>query len=146
MTTTQPKSCSTCLYSYTHEQCPGCISQAANGPDQYIGWVQGDGRARLLDLQNDGRLNIWLGMGEAQVNARWTLDETIRRLQDVAERCGYRLDQSPTRGQRGSSYLYPTLALHTPDGTFTMMFDRQGLLWVGQEGDWPVTIWHRPGS
>jgi len=90
------KSCDTCLYvaTYvaTHDQCKDCLGSVEETRNGYLykNWKEGDGIARIRQWEKEGKRNIVIGgMGEAEVNVKWTPEETLKRLYDVSEQCGY---------------------------------------------------------
>jgi len=87
-TKTIKKDCQTCLYLATYEKCKGCLGM--DEPFQHTNWVEGDGVARIKTWEQEGQVNIVIGgMGEAEVNVKWTPEEALKSLCHVAECCGY---------------------------------------------------------
>jgi hypothetical protein len=108
------KSCYTCLYRATHEQCDGCLCPPGwVGTPEVVGesiqgdvrkpiiqnsfahanWVEsslGEALERIHALEVSGGRNIVIGgSGEAEINAKWTVREAYKKLCYVSECCGY---------------------------------------------------------
>lgn len=87
------KTCETCIYRATHEKCDGCLTAPAGQPYPYRNWVEstlGEALERLHAMEVSGERNIVIGgMGEAEVNAKWTVREAYKQLCHVSECCGY---------------------------------------------------------
>jgi len=132
------KSCETCLYAATHEQCDGCLGNPPAGqPFEYKHWTEGDGIARRRELEKTGQRNIVIGgAGEAEVNVNWTPDQTLTHLVMVAEACGYCV----TKG-RHWEYFCHELEIVTGEGHFRLTW------WHNQfrsiERITTRTVWHR---
>jgi len=113
---TEKKDCMSCLYLVTHEKCDGCLrteedykivrenmtenakmhqseiygQEKQDPPYRYLNWARGNGLERGYQFEKQGKLNIVIGgMGEAEVNTRWTPETTLETLINVAEQCGY---------------------------------------------------------
>jgi len=102
MKVTIVRTCESCLYAGTHEKCEGCLgsneeiearqAQGLRYPHYYLykNWVEGDGVARVIQFEREGKRNIVIGgQGEAEVNVKWSPEETLSHLCNVAEECGY---------------------------------------------------------
>ena len=111
------KSCESCLYAATHEQCDGCLGNPpAGAPFAYKHWTPGDGIARRRELEKSGQRNIVIGgVGEAEVNVNWTPDEAFQNLSKVAQACGYFVARS-----RQWNSLCHELEILTPAGHFRL--------------------------
>ena len=96
------RQCDNCLFCATHENCVDCLgtpaevkareSQGFTGHKVFLyrHWVAGDGIARIRRFEREGTRNIVIGnAGEAEVNIKDSPEETLTRLCDVAEACGY---------------------------------------------------------
>ena len=93
--------CQTCLYMATHEQCDGCLRTAEDykaikfdgspgPPFRYLNYKEGNWMDRRIQQEMDGVCNIVIGgQGEAEVNTKWTPEETSKHLHYVSEQCGY---------------------------------------------------------
>lgn len=92
---TTSKTCHTCLYLATHENCKDCLGigdevKRNNNDYLYSNWVEGDGVERIKQWEKEGKSNIVIGgSGEAEVNVKWTPDKTLEHLVMVSEQCGY---------------------------------------------------------
>lgn len=87
---TLKKSCDNCLYRGTREKCNGCLAFGPDKTDDYKHYESGDWQQRHKDFINSGKLNLVIGWtGEAEVNAKDKFSETLSRLCDVSEQCGY---------------------------------------------------------
>jgi len=95
MITEEKKTCDTCLYLATHEECNNCLGTPAevrqnNEQFLYRNWKEGDGIERIKQWEREGRSNIVIGgSGEAEVNVKWTPEYTYESLCNVSEQCGY---------------------------------------------------------
>ena len=105
--TTATRTCGTCLYMATHCHCDGCLSTPEDyaeyharrkagerdvkmPPFRYLNWREGNWIARLIYFEREGRRNIVIGgQGEAEVNVKWTPEQTSKHLHYVAGECGY---------------------------------------------------------
>lgn len=112
----EEKSCMSCLYLVTHEKCDGCLSSEADyaqvrenmklrheqhsrglygqepedPPFRYLNYLKGNGPLRGYDWECNGIRNVVIGfLGEAEVNVKWSPEETFKSLVRVAEQCGY---------------------------------------------------------
>lgn len=95
----EKKGCMNCLYCGTHEKCgtgtSDCLGNTKDVEDNrgeylYRNWEAGNGLARLREFETEGKRNIVIGgMGEAEVNTKWTPEETFEKLCYVSECCGY---------------------------------------------------------
>ena len=90
------KSCKTCLYMATHEHCDNCLhtkEDCKSGkmpPFRYLNYQEGNWMDRVIQAEIDGTKNIVIGgQGEAEVNTKWTPQETSKHLHYVSEQCGY---------------------------------------------------------
>lgn len=94
--------CSNCLYIGTHENCDGCLGTPEEvkmrenlgfeGYNSFLykRWAPGDGIARLLQFEREGKRNIVIGgQGEAEVNINDSPEVSLIKLCGVAEDCGY---------------------------------------------------------
>lgn len=93
------KGCETCIYAMTHFKCRGCISDdpEAKGkkiyPYLYANYEFGtweEQEAALMQEFNAGRRSIVIGWsGEAEVNVKRTMQETLEHLTSISCECGY---------------------------------------------------------
>uniref|UniRef100_A0A6H1ZJ10 Uncharacterized protein n=1 Tax=viral metagenome TaxID=1070528 RepID=A0A6H1ZJ10_9ZZZZ len=92
------RTCENCLYLATHEKCDnptsclGSCKEVTANDNQYLfrNFVAGDGITRITDFENRGERSIVIsGMGEAEVNVLDSPEDTLERLIDVSEQCGY---------------------------------------------------------
>lgn len=98
------QTCDNCLYLATHEGCSkkdgtgstnDCLGStqevdANNGVYLYRNWKAGDGIERIRQWEKEGKVNIVIGgIGEAEVNVKWTPEQALESLVDVSEQCGY---------------------------------------------------------
>ena len=93
--------CQTCLYMATHEHCDGCLRTeedykamrwdgSPDPPYRYLHYKEGNWMDRVMQAWIDGTQNIVIGgQGEAEVNTKWTPQETSDSLHRVSEQCGY---------------------------------------------------------
>jgi len=92
--------CETCLYAATHEKCDGCLNTEGDWatyrktgemhPFRYLNYEEGNWIDRVIQAEIEGKKNIVIGgMGEAEVNVKWTPKETAKHLRMVSECCGY---------------------------------------------------------
>lgn len=96
---TAPRSCKTCVFMATHEQCDGCLYTKAdcenrkpgeNVPFRYLHWQPGNWLRREHEMQLEGNCSIVIGgSGEAEVNANATPADACKHLNYVANECGY---------------------------------------------------------
>lgn len=114
------KSCQTCLFMATHENCDGCLGNDVDN-FQYLHYQEGNWMKRIMQYELDGRRNIVIGgQGEAEVNTQWTLQQTADSLHNVAEQCGYFV-QGPTTDDNDSH-----LSIATSEGIFRLIWDKDG--------------------
>ena len=99
---TKTKSCDTCLYMATHEKCHECLTSKEDYKDfneaggwkrpdyHYYNYEAGNWMERIIRFEIEGKRNIVIGgQGEAEVNTKWTPQETSKHLHYVSEQCGY---------------------------------------------------------
>ena len=103
--TSTPVGCETCLYMATHEECytgGGCLNTPEDyaeyrncgvmPPMRYRNWVESNPMEQIERqhrLQVEGKRQIVLGPGEAEVNTNQSPEEASKHLHYVAEECGY---------------------------------------------------------
>lgn len=84
----------------THEKCDHCLHTEADyaeyrqgrkmPPFRYTNYKEGNWMDRVIQAEIDGKRNIVIGgQGEAEVNTKWTPQETSKHLHYVSEQCGY---------------------------------------------------------
>lgn len=153
------KSCETCLYMATHEKCDNCLTlpgdydnyNAANGwksPEyRYLNYQEGNWMKRVMQFELEGKRNIVIGgQGEAEVNTKWTPEQTSKHLHYVAGECGYfcqnlrYVDADKKKG----------LKISTHEGIWALCWDDKGLKYIAYcDHDWNVTkerFWDREKS
>ena len=86
-----PRICETCLCAVVHDNCADCLGA---GPRfEYRNWKAATfGQAMALEheRQVSGERNIVVGgMGEAEVKAKWSVQEAYDNLDKVSQMCGY---------------------------------------------------------
>ena len=127
------KSCQTCLYMATHEKiCDGCLwtkdDYKLQGKDRppmrYMHYKEGNWMDRVIQAEIDGKQNIVIGgQGEAEVNTKWTPQETSKHLHYVSEQCGY---------VTGSLHVFDddtkiSLKIYTTEGQFRLVWSGTGI-------------------
>lgn len=128
-TVTELRTCHTCLYLATHEQCDGCLHseddyaeyrQTGTMPKmRYANWTAGDGLARIHEWELDGRSSIVIGgQGEADVNVKDNAATTSHRLHDVSEQCGYFCE----RVRHVAPFPCKEITFHNSEGGFVLVF------------------------
>jgi len=144
------KTCMTCLYSFTHEKCDGCLHTPEDyetyrtigrmAPFRYLYHVESDPLAimcRLHALQLLGHRPITLGPGEADIYATSTPEATSKHLHYVAKQCGYCCHML-----RMDAFGDVTLRLCKDGGPFTMRWRDNQLISVETPAG---TYWKRMG-
>jgi len=156
-TETLKKSCDTCLYMATHENCDGCldIPEAEQKPYKpgewpeypYTNYVEGNWMKRVMQFELDGRHSIVIGgQGEAEVNTKRTPQETLNNLRNVAEQCGYMVSGLEQIMDFEDNCCGWFLGIATSNGIFRLIWDNNGLEYIcACNHDWkPIAkIWDR---
>jgi hypothetical protein len=132
-----PKCCETCIYCATHEKCEGCLhtegrSLSAGDPFEFNNWVEELGIIRMWEHEISGQRNIVIGgMGEAEINTKWTPQEAAKHLHYVAEQCGYLAERLVNRGTNS------TMVIGTHEGNFRITWENGELvkIWATYGGD-----------
>ena len=131
------KGCMTCLYVGTHERCTGCLEGSSGGTlyKNRLAASFEDALDRKLQFEKDGKLNIVIGgQGEAEVNTKWTPEETFNILIDVAEQCGYLIMKE------GWSETIKTIVCCLSHGCFLLEYIDNELVTIKQRKE--ITIWN----
>ena len=148
-----PITCETCRSLATHEDCnnnDGCLhlkeDYATYGrtgkmpPMRFRNWIESSPQEqlkRLHDLELAGARNIVLGPGEAEVNTRQTPQEASTNLHDVAEQCGYMVDNlTPDKGDGKRS-----LTIWKDYGPFRIEWENGRLIRIVQGEKKPRVFW-----
>ena len=141
---TEAKTCLTCLYCATHDNCDGCLNTEEDYavfretnimPEfRFLNWIEGNWLARVMRHELEGKRNIVIGgQGEAEVNTKWTPKETAKHLHYVSEQCGYLC------GNLRIGSLAAQISIATNDGRFELVWYRDG---NGASGPWHLEyIW-----
>ncbi len=144
------KSCLTCLYGFTHENCDGCLHTPEDyesyrtcgrmAPFRYLHHVASDPLAmltRLHDLQLKGQRPITLGAGEADIYATSTPEATAKHLHYVACEVGY-----CCHPLQHDAFGHTTLRLDKDGGPYLMRW-KDGVLIAVEAGK--ESFWKREG-
>lgn len=135
--------CLTCLYMATHEKCDGCLSTEEDDkamrdayktlkvddkkpviPFRYLHYKEGNWMERVTQREIDGTRNIVIGgQGEAEVNTKWTPQETSEHLHDVSEQCGY--FTGSLHSQRDDTEI--ALTISTTEGQYKLVWEGTGI-------------------
>lgn len=119
---TAPKTCETCLYMATHEKCNDCLGDDVKA-FRYANHVPGNWLRRMQEWEREGKRNIVIGgQGEAEVNTKWTPEETSKSLHYVSEQCGYMTGNLHEREGR------TRLSIYTSEGHFELRWTLDGTL------------------
>ena len=132
------KTCTTCLYSFTHENCDDCLHTPEDyetyrtigrmPPFRFLHHVESDPLTilcRLHALQLLGKRPITLGPGEADIYATSSPEATSKHLHYVAGECGYLCHML-----RKDAFGDVTLQLNKHGGPFVMRWRKDVLVSV----------------
>lgn len=126
--------CQTCLYMATHEKCDGCLRTeedykamkfdgSPDPPFRYLYYKEGNWMDRVIQAEIDGDRNIVIGgQGEAEVNTKWTPQETSTHLHYVSEQCGY------STGSLTNDGMIRSLRIATTEGQYRLVWSVDGRL------------------
>ncbi len=124
--------CGSCKHVATHEKCgiPGkegyCLGNmneiGTSGQYKYKNYEAeafvGEAMNRLHALEDSGERNIVIGgTGEAEVNTKWTFEEAVKSLCNVAEQCGYLV-----RVEGVESHFQREIHCHVDMGHFVLVY------------------------
>ena len=129
------RECRTCLYMATHEKCGRCGTETdclhtpedwedyrktnRFPPFRYRFYEEGNWMDRIIQAEIDGTHNIVIGgQGEAEVNTKWTPEETSKSLHYVSEQCGYVTGSLHTHADHTTR-----LEIYTTEGQFELVWD-----------------------
>ena len=91
---------------------------------RYLNYEEGNWMDRVIQAEIDGKQNIVIGgQGEAEVNTKWTPQETSKHLHYVSEQCGY---------CTGSLHFNKDdtkigLKIYTTEGQFRLVWEGTGI-------------------
>jgi len=155
---TMTKSCETCLYMATHENCDGCLHEKndykdfneAGGwklpPYRYANYQEGNWMKRIMHFELNGLRNIVIGgQGEAEVNTKWTPEKTSKHLHYVSKQCGYITGTLQIFGKK-TAETTKTLKISTPEGNYMLIWLNDKLNRIAQldyEGQIKNDFWNR---
>lgn len=83
------KNCYTCKHYADHQngECEGCLGDTE--PYEYNNYERGSWIDKILASERSGKRNIVLGHeGEHEVNVKWDIDKTYKKLSHTSECCG----------------------------------------------------------